>query len=122
MPALAYNTAMTLDIAVEGVLLYRAAPIKKSEQMKLFEASAEDLAVALQEIASRLESGATRLLETDTEVQLVSAPELDDFVHPPLFRFRFSVDGRVAILTGVLNALRDVEALGLQHESHVELE
>lgn len=71
---------MTLDIAVEGVLFYRAAPIKKNELMKLFEASAEDLSVALQTITERLQSGATRLLETETEVQLVTAPELDELI------------------------------------------
>lgn len=55
-------------------------------------------------------------------IAIRGATELDDFIDPPLFRFRLSVDGRVAIFAGVFNALRNVEALGLQHESHVELE
>lgn len=44
--------------------------------MKLFGVKEEDLRSALQILSDRLKSGATRLIETEDEVQLVTAPEL----------------------------------------------
>ncbi len=44
--------------------------------MKLFGISEADLAAALPILRDRLATGATRLIETDTEIELVTAPEL----------------------------------------------
>lgn len=71
---------MELHQKIEGVLFFKASPVKKTELVKLFECTEEELASALEALSKRLESGATRLLETEKEVQLVTAPELDDLI------------------------------------------
>ena len=67
---------MSIDVLIEGLLFYKSAPQKKQTILKLFEISPEDLASAVVILKERLPSGATRLLETETELQLVTAPEL----------------------------------------------
>ncbi len=71
---------MTLDIAIEGVLFYKANAIKKQDFLKLFSCTAEELSVAIVALRTRLESGATRLLETEAVVQIVTAPEMDELI------------------------------------------
>jgi len=71
---------MELDLHIEGLLFYKASPQKKSSLMKLFGVDEGEFAAALDRVRSKLESGATRLLETETEIQLVTAPELSDFI------------------------------------------
>lgn len=71
---------MTLDILIEGLLFFKAAPQNKEKLMKLFAVSAEDLNSALTTLRTRLESGAIRLIETETTIQLATAPELSEFV------------------------------------------
>lgn len=71
---------MTLDIAIEGVLFYRAAPVKKSEIIKLFGCQEVDLEEALKVLHKRLQNGATRLLQTESQIQIVTAPELDELI------------------------------------------
>ena len=71
---------MPLDILLEGLLFYKSAPLKKEHIMKQFSVSAEDLQLTLDTLRARLESGATRLLETDTEIELVTAPSLAPFI------------------------------------------
>lgn len=71
---------MPLDILIEGLLFYKAAPLKKAALVKQFSVSDEDLATALTALRSRLEMGALRLLETDNEIQLVTAPTLAPFI------------------------------------------
>jgi segregation and condensation protein B len=68
---------MELSQNIEGVLFYKATPMKKSALCKLFEVSKEELETAIYLLAERLEKGALRLIHTDTEVELVTAPELD---------------------------------------------
>ncbi len=71
---------MTLDILIEGLLFFKAAPQNKEKLMKLFAVSAEDLNSALTTLRTRLESSAIRLIETETTIQLATAPELSEFV------------------------------------------
>ena len=71
---------MTLEQKIEGVLFYRSAPVKKTELYKLFTIAEEELFAALQNLSLHLEKGATRLLITDSAVQLVTAPELDGLI------------------------------------------
>lgn len=71
---------MTLEQKLEGVLFYKAAPIKKAALAKLVGAKEEECDTALLALKERLESGATRLLLTDSEVELVAAPELDELI------------------------------------------
>lgn len=67
---------MPIDILIEGLLFYKSAPQKKSVVMKLFGVGEADLQSALQILSERLKTGATRLIETTDEVQLVTAPDL----------------------------------------------
>ncbi len=71
---------MELDTVIEGVLFYKAGPIKKKELIKLFDCSEEDLSDALDDLNKRLSAGGTSLLQTESEVQLVTSPELDEII------------------------------------------
>jgi segregation and condensation protein B len=71
---------MPLDILIEAVLFYKATPQKKSALMKLCAVDEQAFTAALEQLRSRLEFGALRLIETDTELSLVTAPELSEFV------------------------------------------
>jgi segregation and condensation protein B len=71
---------MPLDILIEGLLFYRSAPQKKATLEKMYDVSSEDFRAALDVLRERLTSGATRLLETDTDIELVTAPELAPFI------------------------------------------
>ncbi len=71
---------MSLDVLIEALLFYKAVPQNKKTICKNFGVSEEDLQKALEKLKSRLSTGATRLVETDTEIQLSTAPELSEFV------------------------------------------
>ena len=71
---------MPLDVLVEALLFYKATPQKIATMKKLFAVSDEDWGKALNRLRTRLEGGAIRLIETDTELQLATAPELSEFV------------------------------------------
>ena len=71
---------MPLDILIEGLLFYRAAPQKKATLEKMYGVSSEDFSAAVKALKTRLQSGALRLLETETDIQLVTAPELAPFI------------------------------------------
>lgn len=71
---------MELSDKIEGVLFYKASPMKRSALCKLFDIDEAQLTTALSALTTRLSSGATRLLQTENEVQLVTAPELDELI------------------------------------------
>lgn len=71
---------MPLDVLVEGLLFYKSAPQKISSLKKLFAVGDEEWNSALEILKNRLSHGATRLIETDSEIQLVTAPELSEFI------------------------------------------
>ena len=71
---------MTLDVLIEGLLFYKAAPQNKEKLMKLFAVDKEEFNSAVRILNTRLQSGAVRLTETDTEIQIVTAPELSEFI------------------------------------------
>jgi segregation and condensation protein B len=71
---------MSLDVQIEALLFYKASPIKKTQLEKVFSVPAEELTNAISTLRERLQSGATRLTETETEIQLVTAPELAAFI------------------------------------------
>jgi segregation and condensation protein B len=71
---------MPLDILIEAVLFYKATPQKKSALQKLFAVNEEGFSLALEQLRHRLEFGAVRLIETDTEISLGTAPELSEFI------------------------------------------
>ena len=65
---------MPLDILIEGLLFYKSSPQKKAVLLKMLEVSEGDLTDATGLLKVRLESGATRLIETADDLQLVTAP------------------------------------------------
>jgi segregation and condensation protein B len=71
---------MTLDVKIEGLLFYKAAPQSKAKLLKLFDVTSEEFETAVQNLRVRLENGAVRVSETDVDIQLVTAPELSDFI------------------------------------------
>lgn len=71
---------MTLDQQIEGVLFYKAAPVKKAALGKLFNVPAVELEEALSALRNRLQHGATVLVTTDTDVHLVTNPALDELI------------------------------------------
>lgn len=68
---------MTLDQKIEGVLFYKAEPVKKSALLKLFEVDETKLKDGLETLRKR-QNGALTLVETDNEVELVLGPEFDE--------------------------------------------
>lgn len=74
------DASPTLDVQLEGLLFYKATPQKKKTLCKLLNCSDAELQTHCQLLAERLTGGATRLLETDTELQLVTATELDEMI------------------------------------------
>jgi len=71
---------MDLDIQIEALLFYKATPQKIKNISKLFNVSEETLNESLEKLKNRLKSGATRLIGTETEIQIVTAPELSEFI------------------------------------------
>lgn len=71
---------MSLDILIEALLFYKAAPQNKEKLIKLFAVPKEEFSEALKSLRQRLQMGAIRVVETETEIQLVAAPELSDFI------------------------------------------
>jgi len=71
---------MPLDALLEGVLFYTGTPQKKSKLTLLFGVAEEEFVVAVGNLRSRLATGGVRLLETDLELQLVTAPEMSEVI------------------------------------------
>lgn len=71
---------MTLDVLIEALLFYKAVPQNKQKLMKLFAVREEEFTQALCTLKDRLKSGAIRVVETETEIVLSTAPELSEFV------------------------------------------
>lgn len=71
---------MTLDVLIEALLFYKSAPQNKQKLIKLFAATETDFDNSLSVLRERLKFGATRLVETQTDIQLSTAAELSEFV------------------------------------------
>lgn len=71
---------MPLEIQIEGVLFYKAEPMKKAALAEIFQIPVHELDVALTSLGERLRTGGTRLVVTDTSVQLVTAPEVSNII------------------------------------------
>ncbi len=71
---------MPLDTLIEALLFYKAAPQNKQKLIKLFAVPEDEFITAVATLKNRLEIGALRLIETDSEIQLATAPELSTFV------------------------------------------
>lgn len=70
----------SLDQQLEAILFYKAQPVTKRELCKVLEVDETTLTSAAQALSERLNTGATRLLESDTELTLVTASEHDALI------------------------------------------
>jgi segregation and condensation protein B len=67
---------MPLDLLIEGLLFYKQQPQKKSAIAALFSVSEDAVNEAITVLANRLQNTALRLLQTDTDITLVTAPTI----------------------------------------------
>lgn len=70
---------MSLDSKLEGILFYKAESLLKTEVLEVLSCSFEELSSAVEALRQRL-TGGVRILETETHVGLVTAPELSEFL------------------------------------------
>ena len=70
---------MSLDNKLEGILFYKAESLLKNDVLEALSCTLEDLNASIAVLRERL-TGGVRLLETETHVGLVTAPELSDFL------------------------------------------
>lgn len=75
-----YTTAMSLESCIEGVLFYKSEPVLKAELAQLFGVPDADIATAVTSLRTQLASRGIALVETDTEVQLTTAPEMSELI------------------------------------------
>ena len=68
---------MKLPQQIQGLLFYKATPVKFTTLIKIFDVSASEMTEALHALQTQLHDGAIRLSLSDTHAQLVTAPELD---------------------------------------------
>lgn len=71
---------MELFRQIEGLLFYKASPVRISALCKIFSVDASAVESALTQLQTQLQQSALRLLRSDNEVQLVTAPELDELI------------------------------------------
>ncbi len=67
---------MNLEMHIEAVLFYKTEPLSKKELALFFDVPQEEIAGALRTLSARLEAGATRIIDTGDDVQLVTAPDV----------------------------------------------
>jgi segregation and condensation protein B len=80
MAIVCYTTEMSLETEIEGVLFYTTEPVTKHELASFFSVETDAIEHALIVLRERLSQGATRLVMTDTTVQLVIASELSSTI------------------------------------------
>jgi segregation and condensation protein B len=71
---------MRPDIAIEGLLFYKAAPQKRSYVMTTLGLTSTELEAALVALRERLAQGAIRLVETSDHLALMTASEIAPFI------------------------------------------
>ena len=71
---------MSTDVLLEAVLFYKSTPLRKSEAAAALGITAEELTTALSVLQKRLQTTALTVIETENEIQLVTAPHVSQFV------------------------------------------
>ena len=71
---------MPLEVQIEAVLFYKTEPLSKKELVSFFAVSEADVTEAIITLSLRLNQGATRIIELDDTVQMVTAPELSETI------------------------------------------
>ena len=65
---------------IEGVLFYEAVPVSKTKLKRLLDINDQQLTTGLETLSKRLENGATRIVETEKDVTLTTAPQLSELI------------------------------------------
>ncbi len=71
---------MKLCAQIEGVLFFKAAPIKFSQLATMFDVPEPAIHEAIGELAISLQGHGIAVLRTETEVQLATAPAIDGLI------------------------------------------
>jgi segregation and condensation protein B len=71
---------MKLSAQIEGVLFFRAAPMKLTQLASMFAVEIDAITEAIGELAVSLQGHGIALLRTETEVQLATAPAIDALI------------------------------------------
>ncbi len=71
---------MKLSAQLEGVLFFKATPMKLTQLAELFQTDEAAVVTALGELATDLQGRGIALLRTETDVQLATAPALDEMI------------------------------------------
>lgn len=71
---------MRLDLQIEALLFYKATPLNKITLMKSLDCDEDAFHDAIDKIRNRQKDSALSLTETESEIQLVTSPEVSDFI------------------------------------------
>lgn len=71
---------MSLDVQIEALLFFKAVPLNKITVMKTLLCTEDDFHSAIDTLRERQKNTALRLIETESDIQLVTAPEVADFL------------------------------------------
>lgn len=71
---------MNLEAKIEAVLFYKTEPLKKEHLAHMLEVSLDEMAASIEKLQESLRERGVRLVTTDTEIQMVTAPELSEFI------------------------------------------
>lgn len=71
---------MTLDVKIEALLFYKATPLNKISMMKTLQCTEDEFHEAIDALRTRQSNTGLRLIETEVDIQLVTAPEVADFI------------------------------------------
>lgn len=71
---------MTLHQKIGGVLFYKASPVSKKSLLSMFSVDTAQLDEALQNLSQQLAGSGITLIHTDTQVQIVTDPSLDELI------------------------------------------
>jgi segregation and condensation protein B len=71
---------MNLEQKIEAILFYKNEPLEIKKLSKLVEKEEREVREALKNLAGALQGRGICLLETETEVSLVTAPEMKDVI------------------------------------------
>ncbi len=71
---------MELSQNIQGLLFYKALPVRKSTLCKQFDVDPATLQSAIEILTKQLQGSALMLIQTDTEIHLATIPELDALI------------------------------------------
>lgn len=71
---------MSSAIQLEALLFYRAEPVSFGEIAKILNSSPEEIQLAIQQLRQNLTGRGLSLIETETELELVTCPEVHDLI------------------------------------------